>query len=280
MKRAAVALTVLLPITSAANGHDLRGIGAEYAALDGATANTVRRLHDNIRAMAGRIKPKSGNEAVVERALVWKKDRITVCFFGGVPAAWDQIAKIATQWVEGTRLTFDFGSNSRKPACSSNSPADIRVSFVEDGYWSYVGTVAEMIPQEKATLNLAGMGLGRTLTDDERGIALHEFGHALGFHHEHQSPKADCANQFDWPFLYAALGMSKSEVDTNMKPLLQTTSKTGLYVTDFDRDSVMLYALPAQAFRDGARSPCFVSRKATRLSQTDRMAIRAMYPPR
>ena len=50
----------------------------------------------------------------------------------------------------------------------------------------------------------------------------HEFGHALGLHHEHQSPATTCNEEFDWDYIYKAFGeppdgWDKQTVDNNMR---------------------------------------------------------------
>ena len=47
------------------------------------------------------------------------------------------------------------------------------------GSWSYIGTDALHIPKESKTMNLGFI---------DRSTVMHEFGHALGLIHEHQSP--------------------------------------------------------------------------------------------
>lgn len=66
------------------------------------------------------------------------------------------------------------------------SDADVRIQFVAGGSWSYVGTDCLHIPRHEAT-----MQFGWSLTDAwGRNTAKHEWGHALGFPHEHQNPRA------------------------------------------------------------------------------------------
>lgn len=47
------------------------------------------------------------------------------------------------------------------------------------GSWSYIGTDALHLPKESASMNLGFV---------DAATVMHEFGHALGLIHEHQSP--------------------------------------------------------------------------------------------
>jgi hypothetical protein len=63
----------------------------------------------------------------------------------------------------------------------------IRVSFRQQGHWSYVGTDNKSIQQNAATMSLQ---LSAWAPDSEYNrVAVHEMLHALGFEHEHQHPQ-------------------------------------------------------------------------------------------
>jgi len=67
---------------------------------------------------------------------------------------------------------------------------DIKIYFdPNDGSWSVVGNDAWKEDSSSATMNLGWVdGHSARLTREERAVILHEFGHALGLLHEHQSP--------------------------------------------------------------------------------------------
>ena len=182
---------------------------------------------------------------VIEDLKLWRVGVIKVSFKGGDKIAHHKIAEVAGKWSEYGNLKFDFGFNKstgdyRK--WKSNDKSHIRVGFTYDGYWSLVGNDsmdATIIQPGEITLNLSDFDT--TLPSNWQGIVLHEFGHALGFHHEHQSPDADC--DFDWPKLYDFLGGSpnywtKAKVDHNLRQL----TKGGLTYSAHDIHSIMHYS--------------------------------------
>ena len=103
-------------------------------------------------------------------------------------------------------------STSRKagpPAAAvATGQEDIKIDFMDNkGWWSAYGTVSR---QRDPSMNLQFLGVdtprysnGQPAPEGElRRIILHEFGHALGMMHEHQSPVSDCDSEINWEAAY------------------------------------------------------------------------------
>ncbi|MCP5081390.1 MAG: peptidase [Alphaproteobacteria bacterium] len=152
---------------------------------------------------------------------------LRIRFLGGTQAQQDMVREIAPQWTEHANLNFEFSDDPR---------AEIRVSFDEnDGAWSYVGTDNSDIPLHAATLNLGWV---------DQGVILHEFGHMIGLSHEHQNPAGGI--EWDEAKVIADLAGPPNFWDeaTVRHNVLNKYSADQVHGTDFDPDSVMLYAFP------------------------------------
>jgi hypothetical protein len=177
------------------------------------------------------------------------------------------------------------------------------VSFNQPGYFSLIardGIDPQIARPGEASLNLEGFD--KKLPADWKGVALHEFGHAIGFEHEHQGPSAMCDFRFDddpgylattddfgqfipdrngkRPGLYTLLGgppnnWPQNVVDHNLKDLPTTSAYSG---TPFDKRSIMKYFFADYMFISGTESPCYTDSVNVVISTLDKVGAAQVYP--
>jgi hypothetical protein len=152
----------------------------------------------------------------------------------------------------------------------------VRISFIADsGSWSAVGKdalITEYFPKNEATMNFGWLKNNTPDAEYER-VVVHEFGHALGCIHEHQSPKENL--KWNIEAVYAQFSgppnnWDKATIDAN---ILQKYSSNGISATIFDRNSIMLYQFDAKLFLDHKPTPANIH-----LSAKDKAFIATMYP--
>ena len=260
--------------------------------------------------------PSGENKAViVQKSQRWQPgEPIRVAFRGGSDQARRRIEVVATRWITETHanisLTFRNKSGTYISWRTSDNTysGDIRVGFASGengGYWSLVGN-------ESATRSIDGGGPGQAsmnlegfdgkLPADYESIILHEFGHALGFEHEHQSPNLQCGFRFEddagyqkvtneqgvyvpdkrgrRPGVYTYLGgppnnWEKDKVDSNLLPL---DLPDGTLVSRGDPASIMMYYFEPSFFVAGDKSPCSVPQENSSLSLSDVAYLAKAYP--
>jgi len=250
-------------------------------------------------------------EFVIETLTRWTPGQtITVAFKGGNKALHKGIARVAVEWTRYANLTFDFGEDAttgefRKWSTSDTEySANIRITFDKPGYSSLVGTDSSdpaIVSAGEASMIYGGFA--QSLPPDWEATVLHEFGHALGFQHEHQHPIGGCDLDFRWeddpgyvptvnnlgqfipdpsgkrPGIYTVLGGPPNrwpqwKVDHNLR---QLGNSHAFMVSAFDPKSIMKYYFGDWMFRDGTKSHCFSQRNKV-LSTMDQAGARAAYP--
>jgi hypothetical protein len=198
---------------------------------------------------------------------MWKPGRILrVRFLDGDPQVQKRVEAYAMQWTQHANIQLQF---------VPSGPAEVRISFKQDGYWSAVGTdalVTEYFPLSEPTMNFEAFTMATPEAEYSR-VVLHEFGHALGCIHEHQSPSGGI--QWNKEVVYRALGgppnsWSKEQVDHNV---LSRYNKDQTQFTQFDPRSIMLYSFPKEWTLNNME---FSSNH--QLSQTDKEYIGTRYP--
>jgi hypothetical protein len=195
---------------------------------------------------------------------LWQPGRILrVRFLDGDPEVQARIPAFARLWSDTANIGFEFGDELE---------AEIRISFQNQGSWSYIGTDALVIPANQPTMNFGW--LNRATDNEEYArVVTHEFGHALGCIHEHQNPAADIPWNREVVYRYyqgPPNFWNREQVDLN---LFTRYAADITQFSEFDPASIMLYPIPNEFtvgdFEVGWNST---------LSPTDLTYISTLYP--
>lgn len=179
-------------------------------------------------------------KAGILEAAKWPLDtRIKVGFLDGDPSLRNRVMDVAQEWLSrtGARLSFERRNDA--------GVADIRISFQLEGSWSYLGRHCQRIPRDKPTMNFGWLGPDSPEAG-LRAVVLHEFGHALGFIHEHQNPDGGIGWNRD-RVIHDLSGppnhWSAEEIERNV---FNGYDRRELLATPYDGRSIMLYAFPPE----------------------------------
>jgi hypothetical protein len=296
-------------------------VGQASTAVSATKLPVIERYPDRLQARMEQrrrtlrtVRPSSTGfspHAVLNLTKQWNAGQtLKVAFRGGDSALHKDISDTVLEWTHYANLKFDFGLDPATGKYRSWSKsdtsfvADIRVSFDQSGFYSLVANDSINLtvtrPGEES-LNLEGFDPQRP--SDWKGVSLHEFGHAIGFEHEHQSPIAPCDFRFDddpgyvsttdsfgqyvpdsqgkKPGLYTVLGgppnnWPQAVVDFNLKQLTQDSH--AYEIGPFDKDSIMKYFFPDWMFASGTHSQCYTTAENVALSDGDKAGAAKVYP--
>ncbi len=200
-----------------------------HVCFDRILPREMMRPHDHVEAAGGRVR------AISPRGKTWMNgSTLRVRFLGGSSAQRERVRAQADWWQRAANLHFDF---------NEAPDAELRIAFdANDGAWSYIGTDNRSIPFDQPTMNLGFL---------EGGTAAHEFGHAIGLAHEHQSPLGGISwneqvviQSLAGPPNFWSEAMTRHNV-------LEKYRADQINGTEFDPRSIMLYFFPAEWTSNG-----------------------------
>lgn len=157
---------------------------------------------------------------------------LNVKFLSGSKEMQQKVITAAREWEKYANVKLKF---------VSSGPAHIRILLNdEDGYWSMVGSQANIIAEDKHTMNLDTTGTNFMYPISLRGTVIHEFGHALGLLHEHESPTSGIQWDKEAVYKYYEGVWDKETVDAQIFSTYHITYTNG---TKYDNKSIMHYPI-------------------------------------
>ena len=156
--------------------------------------------------------------------------------------------------------------------------AELRIGFRHgQGSWSYIGKDALRAGQSERTMNFGW----RINAPGPNGLdtALHEIGHAIGFHHEHQNPNAGIVWDEEAVYDYFARTQrppwNRAKTNSNVLDKIDPLTVDG---SDWDPNSIMHYPFQRGLIRQPERYRTRALVPAAGLSDRDRQVVRQLYP--
>ena len=286
---AIICALVVTVVGSSASAHDLGGVLQTIVGGPSGQSQALKTFH---RAY---IQSDPGTRAVLMNAFLWPTPaKLKVCFNKGPAELRPMIASAMQQWsaLAPSNVIFIFNEKTPGPGdpltfteCDGTPNYAIRIGFERGkGHWSQIGTLSESAYPD----NSMNLDFDRNPKLDVQSmieLTLHETGHALGFHHEHQSPGAPCTKwnwekillSYDWQG--ATLAEKEQSMHQNLDRLndyVLTTGQHAYTFTAYDKNSIMHYSFPPDMFADGASDPCAIPQPKG-LSAVDKEAMRRAY---
>ena len=190
--------------------------------------------------------------------------------FGGDSSQQDVVREAFDVWKNvGIGLTFT--------EVSLRSESEIRIGFRRgNGSWSTVGTGALNVGQQERTMNF-GWNIN---VPGPNGLdtAIHEIGHALGFHHEHQNPNAGIVWNREAVYDYFARTQnppwSHATTDFNILNKIDPQTVEG---SNWDPNSIMHYSFARGLIRKPEQYRNGLTPQSG-LSQADIEVVKRFYP--
>ncbi|KAJ7575765.1 hypothetical protein C8J56DRAFT_1063008 [Mycena floridula] len=211
--------------------------------------------------------------AVVFKSIKWNAgEKITIKFLNGEyePSGFrEKVKKYAAEWIVPgltANLKFDW---------VQDGDAEVRIAYDNKSRknWSCLGTQCyEVKDQSEPTVKFYWPP-GETEKDHARHVR-HEFGHVLGFVHEHQHPQASIPWDLNALYAYYSQGdRDKAWVNANVAGVYNVEDVDFL---SYDKTSVMHYEIKEEWVTDKSYK---VDPPSLVLSRKDKELAYKSYPP-
>lgn len=176
----------------------------------------------------------------------------------------NKVKQYARVWEQYANIKFNF--------INDMAAAKIRVGFFYNGQsWSLVGRDALSTASNLYTMNF-GWFYDTTHDEEFSRVVIHEFGHVLGFLHEHKSPLSPL--QWNLPkayqYFYDKDGWSEAEVN---KQVIEKYTQNNTNFSAYDPLSIMHYMIPQELLLNSSGTPLNYAPSAT-----DILYARLWYP--
>lgn len=152
---------------------------------------------------------------------------------------------------------------------AESGQGEIRLSTGGGGYWSYLGT--DILGVGGPTMNLQGFSLGTPESEYDR-VVVHEFGHSLGFPHEHARKKIIDLLDFEKTVqeFMRTQGWSRQTV---IQQILTPISEATVTANSEDVHSIMCYSFSGRCTKSGEPIP-----GGKVITDHDAELVRKVYP--
>jgi hypothetical protein len=176
------------------------------------------------------------------------RHELKVIFLDGDPQIQQKIQQTVRGWADVIDVKFTFGG--------AIEDSDIRIGINSNGSsWSKIGNSAALTPRAE-TMHFGWFNRSTSLAEYNRTV-LHEFGHALGAIHEHQSPAGIPLIHWNTDVVYAWCNSQSppwSHEDCDNNVINRYRPEQAIF-TRLDRASIMVYSFPSTWTVEGVSMP-------------------------
>lgn len=258
-------VSVLLCGTSCSNDTDMDNI-SPTTVQENNQSNGFVCTFDLVKARTLEKSDTISQKGVLVKTYKWDNGQtIRIKFLNGDEYVQKKVKEYASEWLKYANLKFQY--------VASNQKADIKIGInwkEYNGSWSYFGKNCLNTKNDQPTMILGGLSKSTPYSVFRRTV-LHEFGHALGLVHEHQSPKANIVWNEDAVYAFMKNeGWTEDEIKSDY---LSKWSSDNTNSSAYDPYSIMHFEIPA-SFTKNHYSVGIMSV----LSEGDKSFVRQQYP--